>query len=71
MPQWNMTLHPGTQALLAVEAAARQLSLPQLIQRLLPAHDEPDSGHPVPRMLAFADEYHLTLGEDLRLRDLL
>ena len=64
-----MSLHPATLALLAQEAEQRQLSLPELVSRLLPDSSEP--GDPIDRMLHFAAGQQLTLGEDLRLRDLL
>jgi hypothetical protein len=56
--------------LLAKEAHDAKLTLPALADRLLgpPAHGETGA---LERMLAFAAEERFTLGEELRLRDLL
>lgn len=55
--------------LLAREAQQAELPLAALVDRL--TEPAPPGGQPIERMLAFAAEERFTLGEELRLRDLL
>jgi hypothetical protein len=60
----------GRLALLACEAAQRELTVGELVSDLVP-EAKPQAGDPIDVMLAFAAAQKWTLGTDIQLRDLL